>query len=136
MAKRRTESTSGGGLAEMSVAELQAEIARREKGLTKLRRKRERLLKNLAEVESALAQAGAALGGGRRGPRMRNDSSLLDALIKVLTGKTMSVTEAAEAVQNAGYKTSSPNFRTIVNQCFISNKKKFKRVSRGNYTAA
>jgi hypothetical protein len=120
----------------MSVAELQAEIARREKGLTKLRRKRERLLKNLAEVESALAQAGAALGGGRRGPRMRNDSSLLDALIKVLTGKTMSVTEAAEAVQNAGYKTSSPNFRTIVNQCFISNKKKFKRVSRGNYTAA
>ena len=123
-------------MAELSVAELQAEIARREKGLTKLRRKRERLLKNLADVEAALAKVGASLGGGRRGPRMRNDSSLLDALIKVLTGKTMSVTEAAEAVQNAGYKTSSPNFRTIVNQCFIANKKKFKRVSRGNYTAA
>jgi hypothetical protein len=67
--------------------------------------------------------------------RPRNAGSLVEALKKLLTGKTMSVTEMAAAVQKAGYKTSSPNFRTIVNQTLINNKKDFKRVARGQYTA-
>ena len=67
--------------------------------------------------------------------RPRNTGSLVEALKKLLTGKTMTVTEMADAVQKAGYKTSSPNFRTIVNQTLINNKKDFKRVARGQYTA-
>ena len=61
-------------------------------------------------------------------------TSLGNALEKLLTRRTMSVTEMSEAVQKAGYRTSSPNFRTIVNQTLIGNKKVFKRVARGQYT--
>ncbi|MDY7108645.1 MAG: hypothetical protein SYC29_08400 [Planctomycetota bacterium] len=71
----------------------------------------------------------------KTGSRPRNTGSLVEALKKLLTGKTMTVTEMADAVQKAGYKTSSPNFRTIVNQTLINNKKDFKRVARGQYTA-
>ncbi len=62
---------------------------------------------------------------------------LPEALHQVLKGKTLSVGEAVEAVQRAGYKTSSNNFRTIVNQQLIAakNKKLFKKVARGQYTA-
>jgi len=70
----------------------------------------------------------------RRG-RPRNETSLVGALQKLLTNKTMSVTEMAEAVQKAGYQTSSPNFRTIVNQTLINNPSLFKRIARGQYTA-
>lgn len=61
--------------------------------------------------------------------------NLVEALVKVLTGRTMSVTEVTQAVQDAGYQTSSANFRTIVNQTLIKSKA-FKKVSRGKYTAA
>ena len=71
----------------------------------------------------------------KAGRRPRNAGSLIESLRKLLTGKTMSVTEMADAVQKAGYKTSSPNFRTIVNQTLINNKKDFKRIARGQYTA-
>jgi hypothetical protein len=43
------------------------------------------------------------------------------------------VTEAAEAVQRAGYRTNSPNFRTRVNIALIRGG--FKRVGRGQYVA-
>ncbi len=45
-----------------------------------------------------------------------------------------SVTDAAEAVQKAGYRTNSSNFRTQVNLALIKGGK-FKRVGRGLYTA-
>lgn len=105
----------------------------------------------------ARRQAGRARGGARRGPgrprknaaapagrgrragagrkRPRNEESLEVALAKVLKGKTMGVTEAAEAVQKAGYKTSSPNFRTIVNQALLRSDL-IKKTGRGAYTAA
>ena len=70
-----------------------------------------------------------------KGRRPRNTANLVESLQKLLANKTMAVTEMADAVQKAGYKTSSPNFRTIVNQTLINNKKAFKRVARGQYTA-
>jgi hypothetical protein len=45
------------------------------------------------------------------------------------------VTQVAAAVQKAGYKTFAANFRTIVNQTLIKNRKIFKKISRGQYTA-
>ncbi|MFN7019759.1 MAG: hypothetical protein ACK4WH_00345 [Phycisphaerales bacterium] len=73
-------------------------------------------------------------GGTGLRRRPKNDSNLVEALQKLLTGKTLSVTAAAEEVQKAGYMSTSPNFRTIVNQALI-NSKKFKRVGRGLYTS-
>lgn len=85
----------------------------------------------------------SARKSGRKGPskpagdrkRHRNESNLVEALQQVLAGKVMGVTEVAKAVQEAGYKTTSPNFRTIVNQTLIKNPQAFTKQGRGLYTA-
>lgn len=119
----------------MTTAELHAELHRRGRNVRKLERRRERLLLDLAGVEKELASEGAlsASGGIRRRPR--NEMNLVNSLAAVLQGKEMSVTEVTQAVQQAGYLTTAANFRTIVNQALIREKKKFKKVSRGMYTA-
>ncbi len=141
MARR---STKGGtkaprttsGLGGLSVTDLRRELARREHGVGSLLRKRERLMTKIRTLDAKIVEHGGSVRAGglaiRRRPK--NDMNLVDALAKVLDGKTMSVTEVSEAVQTAGYQTTSPNFRTIVNQTLI-NSGKFKRVERGMYTA-
>ncbi len=106
----------------------------------------------LGAAHAAGVRRGPGRPPGRRGPgrppgrpgrpagtgtrrRERNEMSLVDALAATLRGKTMGVSEVAEEVQKNGYKTTSPNFRTIVNQALISNPKVFRKVSRGQYTA-
>lgn len=128
------------GLSTLSVADLQRELRRRQGTVGRLMKRRERLAAKLAALDAEIGSLGVALrgraGAGIAGGRIRpkNDMKLVDALVKVLTNKTMSVTEVAEAVQEAGYRTSSSSFRTIVNQTLI-NSGKFKRVGRGQYTA-
>lgn len=154
---------SGGtrGLSGVSVEALRAELDRR---LGDLETRRSELVAELEEVENEIESIGQSAGvgasaprartrgrrgrprsaprttgggGGRRGGgrRPRNEMNLVDALHGVLKGTTMGVTEMSEAVQKAGYRTSSPNFRTIVNQTLIKNPDRFKRVARGQYTA-
>lgn len=127
-------------LGKMSVASLQAEIARRQRAVSKLLRQRNTLISKLNRLDDAIRDAGGNISGrtasisGRR--RAKNKMSLAEALQALLKGKTMSVTEAAEKVQEAGYKTTSPkNFRTMVNQTLINHNSMFKRVDRGQYTA-
>jgi len=119
-------------LSALSTTDLHREIIRRRRGVSSLEKKRERLIKQLHSVEAAIREHGGAIGGTGRRPR--NARNLADALAALLANATMSVTEAAEKVQEAGYRTTSPNFRTIVNQTFLKDKR-FKRVSRGRYTA-
>ncbi|MEM1423478.1 MAG: hypothetical protein AAGH64_05685 [Planctomycetota bacterium] len=125
-------------LNEKSIAELKNEIKRRERQLTTLHRRREKLVSQLAEIDEQIAELGGTasgaspIGGGRK--RYRNDSNLADALVDLLKTQTLSVTAAAIEVQKAGYKTTSPNFRTIVNQTLLRDKR-FKRVGRGLYTS-
>ena len=142
MAKKKKKTTkktstrkSSSTPASMSTAELQAELQRRERNVRRLERRREKLLADLNEVEQSLAAEGAlsASGGIRRRPR--NEKSLVESLADVLKGKEMSVTEVTQAVQEAGYMTTAANFRTIVNQALIRENKRFKKVSRGRYTA-
>jgi len=80
-----------------------------------------------------IAGLGLTLRNGAGGKRFKNDSNLPDALAALLKGTTMSVTEAATAVQKAGYRTTSANFRTMVNLALIKDKR-FRRVGRGQYT--
>jgi hypothetical protein len=122
-------------LAKLSVTDLNRELKRRQKGGQSLLRKRAKLMEKIHALDARLRELGMAAGGGfSGGQRPRNESYLVEALAAVLKGKTMSVTEVTEAVQTAGYKTTSPNFRTIVNQALIASGK-FKRVRRGQYTA-
>lgn len=128
----------------LSTDELQAELARRERAAQRLATKREKLLAQVAEIDTELASWGyeavggarsrsAAAGGGRKRPR--NEMNLVDTLAKALKGKTMGVTEAAEAAQKLGYRSSSANFRNIVNQTLLKHDKVFRKVGRGQYTA-
>lgn len=129
-------------LAGLTFAQINQELRRRGRTVGTLERRRAALLKKVAALDAEIAANGGSVngawnraGGGRKRPK--NEVQLLDALKSILKGKTMSVTEAAEAVQKAGYQTSSANFRTIVNQTLINNLKKgFKRVGRGQYTAS
>jgi hypothetical protein len=127
---------SSGGLKSLSVTDLRRELMRRERTVGSMLRKREKLLAKLGALDAKIAEHGGSVRAGglaiRRRPK--NDMNLVEALAKVLDSKTMSVTEVSQAVQDFGYKTTSPSFRTIVNQTLI-NSGKFKRVSRGQYTA-
>jgi len=141
--RKKTIGTRGrGAIRDASLDVLRAEIKRR---IETLEKRRQVLLTELDTVESEIAVAAGTLGGngyhrpgsgrGRTRRRPRNELNLVESLQKVLKSKTMSVTEMSGAVQRAGYRTTSPNFRTIVNQTLIKNPKLFKRVSRGRYTA-
>jgi hypothetical protein len=136
MAKRRSVQA-------LSTAELHREIRRRERTasrqLRRLQRQRDKIAARLSEIDAEITRAGGRVRVGRRGGapgrrRPRNKTNLVEALAGVLKNATMGVTQVMEAVQRAGYRTNSPNFRTIVNQALL-NKGRFKRVSRGKYTA-
>jgi septal ring factor EnvC (AmiA/AmiB activator) len=140
-AKRARRSTAqqssrsgGGSLENLSVSELQAELQRRRRGVAKLERRREKLVNELADINAQISDLGGSLGSTPTG-RARNSMTLPDALHQVLSGTTMSVTEAADAVRAAGYQSSAANFRTMVNQALLKDKR-FKKVSRGQYTAS
>lgn len=139
MARRRRAARRPRGLSSLSVSALQAEIRRREKLAGSLQRRRDRLARSLASLDAQVEAMGWSRGRGRRAAagsrrRPRNELNLVQALRRLLSGHPMSVTSASAAVQRAGYRTTSPNFRTIVNQTLI-NSGAFRRVSRGTYTA-
>lgn len=126
-------------LAKVSTTELNAEIARRGRQIKTLQRRRARVASELASIDAEIQARGGAAGATRAaaaaGPRRRprNEMNLEESLVKLLRNKTLGVSEITEKVQAAGYKTSSVNFRTIVNQALITGSA-FKRVSRGKYT--
>jgi hypothetical protein len=131
------------GLAKVSVDEIERELARRRTVASQLEAKRTRLLGKLAELELEIRGHGGGDvavpdgGRGRNWGRARGGraTTLTHALVSVLKGKAMSVTEMAEAVKKAGYKTTSANFRTIVNAAVTREGKLFRRVGHGVYTA-
>jgi hypothetical protein len=137
---------SSSPLASLTVAQLQAELNRRRAGLPRLHKKRARLVAELARIDEQIAalSGAAARAPGRRtsrarssagATRARNSMTLVEALQKVLDGKSLRVNDAIDAVRKIGYISDSPSFRVIVNQALL-NKKLFKRVSRGVYTKA
>jgi len=140
--KSGAKKAGSGGLGNVSLDDLAREMKRRQREVSRLVSKRDRLAAQVQEIDQQIKALGGAASVGDFGttasgrPRRRpqNEQSLSEALIGVLKNKTMSVTEAAEAVQKAGYLTTSSSFRTIVNQTLIKDPR-FKKVARGQYTA-
>jgi septal ring factor EnvC (AmiA/AmiB activator) len=118
-----------------SITQLQSMIAERKGRIGVVRKERAKLLKQLAKVEAELASLGGSLSGGKTG-RGVNNKPLPDAIEEVLraNGKPMRVGDIADAVQKAGYVSSSANFRGIVNQALIKDKR-FHAPERGLYAA-
>jgi hypothetical protein len=127
-------------LASMPLSDLVAEVERRREQLVGLRHELEAELDAVDQELAALGatqrpsrRAAASPRGGRR--RSGRGGSLVDTLEHLLAGTTMTIQEAVDAVQRAGYRSKSPNFRNIVNQALLANKDRFRKVARGQYTA-
>ena len=161
--KNRKKSTTrkGSGLSSFSFSDLQAEMDRRRNTLES---RRDELVAELNEIEKELGESSTGrkavkkkYTGKKRGPkpgskrkktakktsrkkttrkkRTPRKGSLVSTLQEVLDGKTMTVSDATEAIQKSGYKSKSPNLRMMVNQQLLKHKDKFRKVSRGKYTA-
>lgn len=131
---KRAGKRTGARLTAYDTETLEQELKRRNRDVAKLEAKRDKLAQDLAELEAEIIRLG---GGSKRvgvKRRPRNEMNLADALVKTLKNKTMSVSEVAEAVQESGYRTTSENFTTIVNQTLLRDKR-FKKISRGRYTS-
>lgn len=116
--------------ANLNIAQLEQILTERRSSLIRLEKQRKKLLHDLDVVDREIARIG---GNGAAGPRLatgaraRNDKSLPEALAEVLTeaGRPMKIAEIADAVQAAGYRSTSDNFRAIVNQTLIKERKRF-----------
>ncbi len=118
---------------------LQKEISRRQKLLPTLIAQRDELDRQIAAIqgleaaEAAEPAATKAPKKARRRRRAKNKISLADALVAFLAGKLkVGVAEAMQGVLEAGYKTKSKIFRTMVNQTLLKDKR-FKKVGRGEF---
>jgi hypothetical protein len=128
----------------LSVAELLAELSRRQRKLPGLKKMAARLQKRLARVQAEIAAFGgtvkpaapsrAAKAGGKKPRRRpRNKITLADAIVKTLVkDKPKSVPQIAADVQKAGYRSSSKTFNTIIYQT-VAKDGRVKKVGRGQY---
>lgn len=124
----------------MSIAQLEQLLAGRRQELNAKRREHSKLLTRLQELEADIRRLGGGGSAGRRGrggsgggTRARNAKSLIETLEDVLKGgKPMKVGDIAEAAQKSGYRSNSANFRSIVNQTLIKDKR-FGSAGRGVY---
>lgn len=123
-----------------NIAQLERILQDRRSELGGLNRERADLQRKLDGVDRQIAKVNGSLRGrrGRRaggGGRPQNKQSLVEAMESVMhgRGKPMRVGEILDAVEARGYRSSSDNFRGIVNQTLIKEKKRFSAVSRGLY---
>ena len=125
---------------ELTLAQLERLMRSRRSEMTRLTRQRDKLQKKLdvlngriAEISGGASGNGNAGGGTGRG-RARNDVSLQDAIHQVLSKASgaMNVGDIMEKVRAAGYRSNSANFRGIVNQTLIKDKR-FTSSARGVY---
>ena len=114
---------------DLSIAELENILSATRVKVARLERKRATLQRKLDAIDGEIAEMG---GVGRRGGRVRNDKSLNETLVEVLSKGPMKVADLVAAVKSTGYRSNSANFRGIVNQALIKDKR-FVSQSRGLY---
>ena len=125
----------------LTIAQLQRVLNEKQSELQKLERQRANLQKKLSVIDRQIDRVGGGINGSRRGGggltaggRARNEHSLLDTIEGVLRGggKPMKVQEILDGVLATGYRSGSANFRGIINQTLIKDKR-FGQVQRGVY---
>jgi hypothetical protein len=122
--------------ANLSIVQLKQILNTRESELTRLEKQKKDLLKKLDHLNDSIAKIGGSPGGPRPGTRAHNDKSLPETLDDVLraSGRPMKVGDIAEAVLATGYRSTSANFRAIINQTLIKERKRFvSSGERGTY---
>lgn len=117
----------------LTIANLKQMLNVRRSELAKLQKQRAGAARELASIDRSIARIGGIAGG--KGSRARNEQSLTETLQSVLkeSGKPMGVGEILEAVEATGYRSNSANFRGIINQTLIKERKYFTSAARGIY---
>jgi hypothetical protein len=116
-----------------SIVQLERMLENHRSRLSTLERKRSKLTRRLNALDSQIVELGGSASGS--GGRARNKSNLGDSIALVLKKASgpMRVTDIARSVRKSGYRTKSSNFRVIVNQALIRDKRFSKGPSRGAY---
>jgi hypothetical protein len=122
----------------LTLAELEQMLNERRAQLGVLARERDQLRGHLAAIDGKLrAIAGGASTGAilTRGGRARNSLSLVATLSNVLSEakQPLNVGDIVEKVQAHGYRSTAANFRALVNQTLIKQRKLFANTGRGFY---
>ena len=119
----------------MTIAQLEGLLSSRRTRLNQLARDRKKAQSRLDAIDKQIAQLSGRVSGMGGGSRVRNEVSLVQAMQNVLkdAGKPMRVGEIADSVMRGGYRSNSANFRGIVNQTLIKERKNFQSAGRGLY---
>ena len=134
-------------MSEFTITKLESMLEQQRSKKKELLRERSKLQTQMEKIDRQISGLDGGAGGGgsssasggngttASGTRPKNEKSLVATLEEVLDKKAngMSVGDIVTAVESAGYKSSSPNFRGIVNQTLIKERKKFHSVERGVY---
>lgn len=118
----------------LSLAALQSIMESRRVELHRLRKQRTEAQRRLDAIDRLIGKIEGGGGGRFGGGRARNARSLNETMEDVLRskGKPMSVGDIVDAVRATGYRSSSDNFRGIVNQTLIKDDR-FIAADRGVY---
>jgi len=133
---------SRNGLSHLSLTDLEKVIRARRTQLGRLEKRRATLLRRVDALDAQIsAMGGSGAGRGRRGrlgtrgaARPQNEQSLPEAIHDVLAKAKapVRVGDVADRVRAGGYRSSSANFRSIVNQALIKDAR-FASAGRGLY---
>lgn len=123
----------------LSLAQLERLMRTQRTKVSRLSRQRDKVLKKLDALDAQIASLSGGVGVNGRGRgggggRARNEVSLQDAIHQILSkaGGPMNIADITAKVLATGYQTNSANFRGIVNQTLIKDKR-FSSASRGMY---
>lgn len=133
---KNVESKNTLDLGRIEIKTLMGEIQRRQGEIGRVLHRRRSLEKKLNAIDQRLEELGVSPTGGIPGrvKRARNNFSLVDALCMVLRDQAMGIPRIMSALPTVGYRSESPNLRTMVNVALLK-QEYFKRVSRGVYIA-
>lgn len=124
----RSRSASG-----LSLAQLEKLMHSRKAEVIRLSKIRDKLQKKLNTIQAKLEAISGTTPTGRT-TRARNNASLQEIIHQVLSkaNTPLSVGDILDKVQAAGYRSKSDNFRGIVNQTLIKDKR-LSKAGRGMY---
>lgn len=107
----------------MSVAELEQILENRKVKAIDLGKRREDLQKQLDDLDRQILEVmGDNRTIRRRRRRLKNEMSLRSHVVEVLgkSKKGFSMADLTSKIMDAGYKTSSRNFRNVLYQCLYN----------------
>ena len=121
-------------LLDISLSDLSRIIDRRKRDLRRLTRERRRVARTLNKIDREISRlGGAAIHVSGRG-RIRNPEPLTAVIETVLkkARKPLPVSQILDQVLRSGYRSSSGNFRAVVNLTLIKDGR-FVKADRGVY---